>query len=192
MVYVLIMWRTILTLYLLRFKNWLIRKLGGRPNKKFYGNILCNNINGGETSNRYFLKNFSKEDLIDIICRTSDDNTDWFQAYIIRDKECERLTKLFSSDYYNDKELNKALHMSDLEFKNKALKREIRLMQEKAETFNNLLYATGYIVRCTGCAAGCPENYDELTEDKVKTVEMLARRLRSWWNNNQDLINGKV
>lgn len=179
-------------MYWLRFKNWLIRKLGGRPNKKFYGKEFLNNINGRETSNRYFLKNFSKEDLIDIICASSDDKTDWFQAYIIRDKECERLRKLFASTYYNEKELNKALHMSDLESKNKALKREVRNMQEKAEEFNRLLYATGYIVRCTGCLAGGPADFEELTEEKVATVEMLSRRLKGWWLNNKGRISGKV
>lgn len=181
----------IIQIYLIRLKSLIVRLLGGRPNKKLYGEYLYNNINCGETSNRYFLKNFSKEDLIDIICSKSDE-IDWFKSYLIRDKECERLRKLFTSEYHNSKELNKALHMSDLEAKNKALKREVRLMQEKAEEFNRLLYATGYIVNCTGCWAGRPNNAEELTEEKVKTLEILATRLRGWWVNNKERVNGKV
>ncbi len=164
---------------------WIIRKLGGRPDKKFYGKILCNTMNCGEVRNRFILKRFNKEDLIDIICRDSEGNVDWFLSFLIREKECERLHKLLESDYHTNKELNKALHMSDLEDKNRKLKEEVRNMQLKAEEFNNLLYATGLIVKCTGCESGRPFDSESLTEEKVMTVERISARLRSWWNNNR-------
>lgn len=84
--------------------------------------------------------------------------------------------------FLTEKELKRSEHMHHLEEKNKKLKHEIRVMQEKAEEFNRLNYATGLIVNCTGCEGGAPFDSENLTEEKVKTVEMIAKRLRSWWN----------
>lgn len=188
-------------LYWLKFKIWLVRKLGGRPNKMLHGKELYNDITCGEVGNRYLMKNFSKEDLIDIICceihvyqtQPMYSSTDWLTTYLILDTERKRLKQLLKSTYYNDKELNRALHMSDLESKNERLRHEVRNMQVKAEEFNRLLYATGYIVNCTGCWPGRPDKAEELTEDKVKTVEHLSMRLRSWWQNNKKKVeNAKI
>ncbi len=80
-------------------------------------------------------------------------------------------------------------HIHHLETKNKRLKHEIRFMQEKAERFNKMLFATGLVVNCTGCLEGGPANYKELTEEKVCEVERIAKRLRLWWDNNRDKIS---
>lgn len=84
----------------------------------------------------------------------------------------------------DENELGRAEHIHHLEDKNKALKHEVRVMQKKAEEFNRLLYATGLIARCTGCEAGKPFGGEDLTEEKIRDVEILARRLRAWWNNH--------
>lgn len=76
-------------------------------------------------------------------------------------------------------------HLHRLEELNDRLKREVRRMQLKAEVFNRQLFATGLIVHCTGCLPGAPANYEDLTEEKVREVENIAARLRSWWNNNR-------
>ena len=98
--------------------------------------------------------------------------------------EKERADKLESIllQIITEKELKRSFHMLHLEKKNERLKHEIRVMQEKAEYFNKQLYATGLIVRCTGCEAGKPFDGENLTEDKVRLVEVLARRLRTWWD----------
>lgn len=63
---------------------------------------------------------------------------------------------------------------------------KVRQMQLDAERHNELNYATGLIVRCTGCERGQPFDGEHLTEERVVIVEQqLARRLRSWWNNHK-------
>ena len=102
----------------------------------------------------------------------------------LRAERAERLLQ----DQYTLQEINKAHQIRDLEEKNRRLKDEVRRMQLKAEVFNKKLYATGLIVNCTGCIPGAPDNYKELTEDKVKCVEEIAQRLRIWWENNKHKI----
>jgi hypothetical protein len=111
----------------------------------------------------------------------------WFEKYLEYKRRAERAERLLD-EHLTPKEVGRAHHMKDLEEKNKSLKREVRLMQEKAEVFNIQLYATGLIVHCTGCLPGAPDNYQDLTEEKVKEVEWIAKRLRSWWENNKDRI----
>lgn len=115
---------------------------------------------------------------------------DWFKEYC---QEKERADKLqvqnsilekFMGTLISQNDLRLGEHLHYVERKNLLLKREVRSMQEKAEEFNKLLYATGLIVNCTGCEAGGPANPENLTEEKVKKVEMIAQRLRSWWNSH--------
>ena len=82
------------------------------------------------------------------------------------------------------RDLLRAGHVAMLGERVKKLRLTIRNMQEKAEYFNNVQYATGLIVNCTGCDRGGPDHFENLTEEKVQAVEMLARRLRTWWNNH--------
>lgn len=77
-------------------------------------------------------------------------------------------------------------HIHGLEVKNERLKREIRIMQEVAEARNRQIRASGYIVRCTGCMAGGPPDAEEFTEERVREVEDIARRLREWWENTKE------
>jgi len=81
-----------------------------------------------------------------------------------------------------------AEHIRHLETKNQRLKHEIRIMQQKAEIFNDRLFATELIVGCTGCVPGGPRNYKNLTEARVCEVERIAKRLRTWWENNKGRI----
>jgi hypothetical protein len=76
-------------------------------------------------------------------------------------------------------------HIHGLEVKNERLKREIRIMQEVAEARNRQIRASGYIVRCTGCMAGGPPDAEDMTEERVREVEDIARRLREWFENNK-------
>ncbi len=101
-----------------------------------------------------------------------------------------RAERLLNADL-TTKEVGRAHHIADLEQKNKRLKKEVRMMQQKAEVFNRQLFATGLIVNCTGCIPGAPANYQDLTEEKVQEVEHIAQRLRTWWNNNRKLIPKK-
>ena len=110
---------------------------------------------------------------------------DQISHWRIRAQRAERLL----NENLTPKEIGRGHHIADLEQKNKELKRQIRIMQEKAEYFNNTLYATGLIVNCWGCIAGGPNNYKDLTEEKVKSVEEIAFRLRKWWNCNEKRIS---
>jgi hypothetical protein len=111
----------------------------------------------------------------------------WILEYLECQRRAERAERLLT-DKLTPKEVGRAHHIADLEEKNVKLKSEVRIMQEKAEVFNDQLYATGLIVNCTGCMPGAPANYENLTEDKVREVEQIAQRLRTWWNNNRHHI----
>lgn len=137
----------------------------------------------GELQDREFLGNFSKEEIIEIVTNAAKTNYN-LSNYIVA-RENDRLVNLLRSEYHTNKALNHAMHVADLELKVKRQAETIREMQEKAERFNKLLFATGYIVNCTGCEAGSPDKAEELTEEKVQYVEMLAKRLRTWWDNHQ-------
>jgi len=159
-----------------QIRKILIRKLGGIPRTEAFG----------ELRTKAQTKLLSKEDLEDIIVNyASDMKKDWFIEYQLCEKLLEQANNTLKSTYHNDKDLNKAKHVAALETKNKKLKREVRSMQVKAEEFNKKLYATGLIVNCTGCIPGAPDHYEDLTEEKVKTVENIALRLRIWWDNYQ-------
>jgi len=105
---------------------------------------------------------------------------------MIEVKKRERLERLLTSEYRNDFE--HALHMSDLEHKNKVLKLEITMMRERAEWHNVRLYATGLIVNCTGCERGKPFDGEQLTEERVREVESIADRLRTWFSNHKHRV----
>lgn len=38
-------------------------------------------------------------------------------------------------------------------------------------------------IHCTGCEAGKPFEGENLTEEKVKAIENIASRLRTWFEN---------
>jgi hypothetical protein len=142
----------------------------------------------GQIELRRNLENATREELLEIIiageCRPG--NFDWFMAYMAADHERRRLESLLKSEYRNNKSLRRAVHVADLEQKNKKLRSEIRVMQECAERHNREAYATGLIVNCTGCERGGPFNANELTEERVRQVELIAKRLRTWWDNHVD------
>jgi len=112
---------------------------------------------------------------------------DWFKEYCEWRNRAEKAERLVNN-YLTPSQIAKANHLADLEDKNRRLKSEVRNMQEKAEIFNRQLYATGLIVNCTGCLVGGPANPQDLTEEKVQIIEQLAKRIRTWWKNNQHRI----
>jgi hypothetical protein len=77
----------------------------------------------------------------------------------------------------------KQLH--DLERANANLRATITTMREDAERHNKQAYATGLIVRCTGCDAGAPDNADELTDEHIAEIRRLAMRLEVWLKNKR-------
>lgn len=107
----------------------------------------------------------------------------WFNQYYTTSRLLERAERALKIKYGDKAEYVK--HISDLEKKNKILKRQVRSMQLKAEEFNRTLYATGYLVNCTGCWDGRPYKAEELTEVKVEQAEWLVKRLRTWWENHK-------
>ncbi len=142
---------------------------------------------GSELNLRYTMKSWSRAEIIDAVVDIGYGKTttriDWFLEYRIEEHENKRLRNLLASKYHNNHKLNRAIHMADLEECNKRLKEEVRRMQLAAQRHNLEAYATGLIVNCTGCDAGKPSQGEDLTEEKVKMVEQLAQRLRTWWNN---------
>ncbi|MDZ4250347.1 MAG: hypothetical protein U0990_09690 [Candidatus Nanopelagicales bacterium] len=83
------------------------------------------------------------------------------------------------------KTAGRAEHIESLELKLAKLREEITTMREAAERHNVQAFATGLIVRCTGCRPGAPEGWEGLTEERVREVEFIARSLRAWWTNEQ-------
>lgn len=106
-------------------------------------------------------------------------------------EKADQLELTLKSYLSTDKNINRAMHVALLEESNRKLRREIRQMQLEAEAKNNKMEALGYIVYCTGCDAGGPTNFKDLTEDKVKSVENIAARLRAWWNNHNNRLKRK-
>lgn len=54
---------------------------------------------------------------------------DWFTEYVSEAHERRRLDALLRSTYHSDQALGRAIHMSDLETKNRRLRAEVRRMQ---------------------------------------------------------------
>ena len=161
------------------FIRFIFRKVFGMKPRS----VKC----GGEIKLRYTLAAWSRNEIIDAFVDIAGYNkssvrVDWFLEYRVEDHENKRLRNLLKSRYHNDHELNRAIHMSDLEERNRRLKEEVRSMQLAAHRHNLEAYATGLIVNCTGCDAGQPFEGKDLTEERVKMVEQLARRLRTWLN----------
>lgn len=144
-------------------------------------------MRGGARETRRILTSWDRRGLVELIVelRMGTEPRNWFPEYLIASRDNERLRNLLESDYRTDKELNRALHMADLELKCKRLRGEVRSMQVAAEQHNIRHYATGLIIRCTGCEPGAPANADELTEERVEAVERIARRLRTWWEGHK-------
>jgi hypothetical protein len=111
----------------------------------------------------------------------------WFKEYDEWRKRAESAERLLSKNL-TSQEIGRAHHIADLETKNARLKQQVRMMQEKAEEVNKILFATKLIVNCTGCLPGGPDDCENLTEEKIQEVENIAKRLRTWWNNNKSKI----
>lgn len=151
-------------------------------------------MRGGACEIRNRTKDWTKEELTEALAAVAMEREpgDWFPQYYTARKEIDRLRNVLKSDYHNDKSINRALHMADLEEKNRRLKREVRAMQEAAEKKNVTLKATGLIVGCTGCEAGAPTNSENITEATVQRVENIAIRMRTWWENHKGRHPEKV
>ncbi len=103
----------------------------------------------------------------------------YFEEHRLRDK-WERTAKVKFGDH-----ANLAAHLADVNTKNKRLKETVRQMQLDAERHNAEAYATGLIVHCTGCEPGKPFKGEELTEERVRAIEQISSRVRSWFNNHK-------
>lgn len=161
-------------------REWLIRKFGGKPRKQY----------GGEMRTYPILERLSRNVLEDIIVgyvMTPKDRS-WFAQYVVEQHERERLESVLRSTYHTAKDLNHAKHMADLEEKCRRQGEEIRFLQDKAHEHNVTAYATGLIVNCTGCEAGKPFQGEELTEERVREVETIAKRLRIWFTNHKSRL----
>lgn len=161
-------------------KSFIIHLLGGYIEQP-------KDMRGGAIQTRGLLKDWSKEELIEHIAalKMNDNSSGFFNEYLEYQREYYRLKNILKSTYHTDKDLNRALHMADLENKVKELQNNIRTMQEKAEYFNKVLYATGLIVNCTGCFRGRPKGGEYLTEEKMRQLEHLVSRIRIWFNNHK-------
>lgn len=151
-------------------------------------------MNGGEIDLRSKLQDLPREDLVEIIVAVDQINhqRDDFIKWLAAAHDNRRLRRLLKTEYHTDKAVRHALHVSDLEEKCKKLRREVREMQVKAEVHNKQLFATGLIVNCTGCDRGGPLNGDELTEERVREIERIAARVRTWFNNHKHRKDHKV
>ena len=157
-----------------RLRRFLIRLLGGKPHLQPYF--------GGESLARNLMTDLSRADLEQIIVDRVMDGRDWFTEMSLYEHECRRLRQVLA---LGKRELGHAMHLADLEEKCKRQAREIREMQLAAERHNRESYATGLIVRCTGCDAGKPFDGEDLTLARVQAVDNVATRLRTWFNNRQ-------
>lgn len=87
---------------------------------------------------------------------------------------------------FTDQEIGRACHIHDLEIKVKELQRQITILRETAEYRNIQLKATNLIVSCTGaCKGSTIGSKDEVDEETVCEVELIAKRLRTWYVNYQ-------
>lgn len=82
-----------------------------------------------------------------------------------------------------DPNINYKSTIVQLEQKINRQKNEIRNSQQALQDRNQTIRSLGYIVYCTGCWAGGPYNKRDITEEDVKTVEHIAKRLRTWFDN---------
>ena len=142
--------------------------------------------NSGQAEIRTRLADATRDELLEIVigyAGSSASRVDWWPHYFAADHRCRRLEQLLASRYHTEG-LDRALHVADLEANNRKLREEVREMQLAAERHNRESFATGLITRCTGCEAGAPFGAEELTEERVRAVECIARRLREWWNNH--------
>lgn len=109
--------------------------------------------------------------------------TQWFHRYLSLEKNLENCRKALDLKYPLQRDANYAKYVGELEGKIKVLKHTVTYLQEVAEYRNKQMKAVGYIVYCTGCWAGGPDNKEDIDEDFVKNVEAIALRLRIWHNN---------
>lgn len=109
---------------------------------------------------------------------------DWFNEYLEADKKLKILRRALG-ELYPPEAQGKILQLAEYRNKITKLKADVTRQREALEDRNRTLFATGLIVSCTGCRAGAPDNWQDLTEDRVAEVELLAKRLRTWFDNDQ-------
>ncbi len=107
----------------------------------------------------------------------------WFDEYLNYKARAEKAEAVLKS-LLPTTDILRAGHVVDMGKKIRRLRGTVRSMQRKAEEFNREMYATGLIIHCTGCEAGGPANPEGLTEERVKEIERIAQRMRTWWNNH--------
>lgn len=150
---------------------------------------------GWELTTKYLTENLSREELLDVIdelqkeiFHASKSPNEWFDLYLIAKQDNKRMRSLLESEYHNDKAFRHAQHVADLESKCKQQGKRIQQMQDDYARHNNKNYATGLIVKCTGCDAGQPFDGENLTEERVAEVERIAKRLRTWFEGHKRRI----
>ena len=85
---------------------------------------------------------------------------------------------------FTNKEIGRACHIHDLEEKIERLQDEVTHQRKAAEYRNNQLRAANLIVSCSGgCEDGVIGDKDKVNEEMVSEVELIAKRLRSWFVN---------
>lgn len=107
----------------------------------------------------------------------------WFNEWSKASSELRLAKVVLEEKYPRKRDQNFMMYVRSLERKIKTLQGEITNMRESAEYRNKQIKAVGYIVYCTGCWAGGPDNKEEIDEEFVQNVERIAARLRSWHNN---------
>lgn len=162
-----------------KFLSWLHSKLPPLRVDKRQGALVARRILGQWNKSQII------EFVIHIMMHSETPRHDWFNEFLMWKEESKRLRQILLSEYHTEKNINRAKHVADLESKVKKLKKEVRHMQVCAERHNLESYATGLIVNCTGCEAGKPFEGENLTEEKVREVETIAMRLRTWFDNHQ-------
>ncbi len=87
---------------------------------------------------------------------------------------------------FTSKEIGRACHIHDLEEKIKRLQDEVTHQRKAAEYRNSQLKAANLIVSCSGgCEGGFMGDKGKVDEEMVSEVELIAKRLRSWFVNCQ-------
>lgn len=101
--------------------------------------------NCGQQAIRKRLEDATREELLEIIIQRdgqADGRFDWWEQYKAAEHRMRRLEQVLAIRYHNEHELNRALHVADLEAKNRRLRHEIRLMQLAAERRNSQCHGT--------------------------------------------------
>lgn len=113
----------------------------------------------------------------------ANDSSDIIKMLYWRER-CFIAEKLLNN-FLDQKEIGRACHIDALETKVERLKEEIRYQQGVAEYRNRQLNAANLITLCTGgCPGGIMGDGNKIDEQTVCDVEMIAKRMRSWFVNH--------